>query len=64
MLAQTRQAVVLANDPAAEPIPEPRVRSQKQDEPVAAAEPFRRVLRRLLLRDVQVRRGGGGGCLR
>jgi len=38
LLAQTRQALVLADDPAAESLPEPRVRPQEQDEPAADAD--------------------------
>ena len=63
MLAQTRQTLLLANDPPPQPIPKPRLRSQEQDEPEPAAEPLRRLLRGLLVRNVQVRRDRGGGGL-
>lgn len=64
MLAQARQAVVLANDPPPQPLPEPGLRPEEQDEPEPAAEPLRRLLRGLLVRDVQVRRARGGRGLR
>ena len=40
VLAETREAIVQPDDPAAEPIPEPGVRPKEQDECVAAAEPL------------------------
>ena len=58
---EARQTLVLPDDPAAEPVPESRVRPEEQDEPVPTAEPLRRLLRGFLVRDVQVRRAGGGG---
>merc|ERR1712137_381308 len=38
LLQKTRQAVVLADYPAAQPLPEPGVRPQEQDEPAADAD--------------------------
>lgn len=64
VLAQARQALVLADHPAAQPVPEPGLRPEEQDERLAAAEPLRRLLRGFLVRDVQVRGGGGGGGVR
>jgi len=61
VLAETRQAVILADDPTAESVPEPSLRPQKQDERESAPESFRRILRGLLVRDVQVWRDRGGG---
>lgn len=54
LFAQTRQTLLLANDPPPQPLPEPRLRPKEQDEPLAAAEPLRCLLRGFLVRDVQV----------
>lgn len=64
LLPQTRQALLLPNDPHAKPLPEPSLRSQEPHEPLAAAEPFRRILRRYMVRAMQVRRVGGASRLR
>lgn len=63
LFAQTRQAFLLPNHPPTKPLPEPGLRSEEQDEPVTITEPFRCFLRGFLVRDVQVRRDRGGGCL-
>ena len=49
MLAQARQAVVLADDPPAQPLPEPSIRSEEQDEPEPDSESLRRFLRGYLV---------------
>ena len=64
LLTQARQAFLFADHPAAQSLPEPCLRPQEQDEPVAAPEPLRRLLRGLLVRDVQVRRDRGGSGVR
>jgi len=40
LLAQTCQALILANHPPPQPLPEPRIRSQGQHEPPTTAEPL------------------------
>jgi hypothetical protein len=64
MLAKTRQAFLLPDHPAPKPLPEPGLRSKEQDEPEPASKPLRRLLRRFLVRDVQVWRAGGGRGVR
>lgn len=64
LLAETRQAVLLADHPDAQHVPKPRLRPEEQDEPESAAEPLRRLLRGRVVRDVQVRRDRGTGCMR
>ena len=63
LLAKTRQTFLLANHTPTKSIPEPSIRPEEQDESFAAAESFRRLLRGLLVRDVQVRRDRRGGRL-
>jgi hypothetical protein len=64
LLAQTRQAVVQPDDPAPEPVPEPGLRPEEQDEPAANADAFRRLLRGHLVRAVPVRTRGGASSMR
>ena len=64
LLAKARQALVLADDPPAQPVPEPGVRPQEQDEPAADADALRRLLRGHLVRAVPVWAGRGAGCVR
>lgn len=52
MLAKTRQTFVLPDHPVTEPLPEPRLRPQEQDEPITITKPLRRLLRGFLVRDV------------
>ena len=44
MLTKARQAIVLTNHSSTQPLPEPSLRPEKQDECFAAAKPLRRVL--------------------
>ena len=64
LFKKTRQAFLLANHPPPKSLPEPRIRPKEQDEPEPAAKPLRRLLRRLLVRDVQVWGAGRGGGVR
>jgi hypothetical protein len=64
LLAQTRQALVQPDHPAPEPVPEPGVRPEEQDEPAADADALRRLLRGYLVRAVPVRIGRGAGGVR
>lgn len=64
LLSKTRQAVLFTNHPPPEPLPKPGLRSQKQDECLAASKPLRRLLRGLLVRNVQIRRTRRGRRVR
>lgn len=56
LLTQARQALLLTDRAPPEPVPEPGLRPEDQDEREPAAKSLRCVLRGLLVRDVQVRR--------
>lgn len=49
LLAQTCQALILANHPPPQLVPEPGIRPQEQDEPATTPKPLRRLLRGFLV---------------
>lgn len=64
LFAKTCQAQLQSNHPPTQPLPEPCLRPQEQDESLTTPESFRCLLRGLLVRNVQVRRNRRGRRLR